>query len=136
MNQETPSTHPNTVINYCPFCGAKDLESRDVNYFYCNSCHKEYFTNTAAAVAAIITDNQGRILFTRRAHDPFKGMLDLPGGFVDAGETAEEALFREIREELGSEIIEFSYFCSFPNEYPYSGLTYYTLDLAFICKLE
>ena len=62
-------------------------------------------------------------------------MLDLPGGFVDPGETAEEALTREIKEELNLEISGYRYILSSPNEYPFGGFTYRTLDLVFECSV-
>jgi len=85
-------------------------------------------------VAAVIFDEQGRLILTVRAHEPAKGMLDLPGGFVDMGETAEEALKREVMEELGIDVEPVEYMGSFPNEYLYSEVLYETLDMVFICK--
>jgi ADP-ribose pyrophosphatase len=73
---------------------------------------------------------------TRRAIEPQLGMLDLPGGFVDTMETVENAIQREIREELNLDIKEMKYFMSFPNEYVFGGLSVFTTDLAFICQIE
>ena len=69
-------------------------------------------------------------------HGP--GTLDLPGGFVDPDESAEDALIREIEEELNLKArrCSFTYLGSFPNAYPYGGITYLTLDLAFACSVE
>lgn len=50
----------------------------------------------AAAVAGLIFNEKGQLLLTIRAKDPGKGLLDLPGGFVDMGENADQALRREI----------------------------------------
>ena len=61
-----------------------------------------------------------------------KGTLDLPGGFVNLME-AEDALAREIQEELNLKITQVSFFGSFPNQYPFGGLTYFTIDLVFRC---
>jgi len=91
------------------------------------------FLNTAAAVAVII-ECRGKILFGVRKHEPSRGMLDLPGGFVDPGETAEEAARREVKEELGIDISGKRYFCSFPNTYPYRDIVYNTLDLIFLVQ--
>jgi ADP-ribose pyrophosphatase YjhB (NUDIX family) len=89
----------------------------------------------AAAVMGILETPQG-ILFTRRARDPGKSMLDLPGGFVDYGETLEGAVRREIREELGLELPVIRYFGSFPNTYAYRGVTYHTADAVFVCPVD
>jgi NAD+ diphosphatase len=60
----------------------------------------------------------------------------LPGGFVDIGETAEEALFREIMEELNVRIGQTRYLFSFPGSYRYDGVTYYILNLVYECSIE
>jgi len=51
-------------------------------------------------------------------------------------ETAEQAAVREIQEELGIDIHSLQYFCSYPNEYIFSGYSVYTIDLAFLAKTE
>lgn len=55
-------------------------------------------------VAAAIIRKDGRIFATRRGYGEFKGFWEFPGGKVEPGETPEEALVREIREELDTEI--------------------------------
>jgi NAD+ diphosphatase len=125
-----------TLFKYCPKCGAANLHFIRVNCLKCGSCGFEFYHNNAAAVAAIITDDKGRILFVERAKDPAKGLLDFPGGFADHGESAEEALKREIIEELNVNIISAKYFCSAANTYEYKSVTYSTVDLAFICEVD
>lgn len=67
----------------------------------------------------------------QRAKDPAKGTLDLPGGFVDLHESAEEAVVREIREETGLDLHDPVYLFSLPNIYTYSGFEVHTTDLFF-----
>ena len=56
--------------------------------------------NPAPAVDFIISkDENSKILLVRRKNDPFKGMLSIPGGFINEGETAENAMIREAKEE-------------------------------------
>ena len=102
----------------------------------CDSCGFHYFFNTSAAVAGLIFNQRGELLFTRRAIEPHFGMLDLPGGFIEPMEVAEDALAREIKEELGVDVKQLSYYCSFPNEYPFSGFSVFTLDLIYQVELE
>jgi len=129
--------HPKDAFKYCPACGKRGMMyNNKAGYLKCISCGFQLFINEAGAVAAIITDKEGRILFTRRAKAPAKNKLDLPGGFVDIGETAEHALEREIKEELNITLSSYRYFMSQPNKYQFKDLTYFTLDLAFICKAD
>ena len=129
-------THPTRVFKYCPRCGSQEFKVTGSRSFRCSNCDFEFYINSAAAVAALIFNSEGKMLFTRRAVNPDKGKLDLPGGFVDPGESAEEAVKREIKEELGVDVSSAKYFCSFPNEYKYSGLSIFTTDLAFFIEID
>lgn len=129
-------TEPNIVIRYCPRCGSPHFLPQKDHSFKCGSCEFHFFTNSAAAVAALIINEKKELLLTVRGIEPDKGMLDLPGGFVERNESAEEALIREVREELGLEIEDYRYFVSYPNEYVFSGFKVYTTDLAFICTVR
>jgi 8-oxo-dGTP diphosphatase len=55
----------------------------------------------ALTTDAVIFDERGRVLLVRRANPPFEGQYALPGGFVDIGETVEQACRRELQEEAG-----------------------------------
>ncbi|MFT5188397.1 MAG: NAD+ diphosphatase [Verrucomicrobiales bacterium] len=68
------------------------------------------------------------MLFIRRERDPGKGKLGLPGGFVDVGESGEEAARREVEEELGLQIGELTYVMSHPNTYAFGGVVYQLVD--------
>ena len=130
------NTLPKNTIHYCPKCGSSEFSFKEDQSFLCGKCQFHIYINSAAAVAALIVNDKGEILFTKRAVEPHKGFLDLPGGFVDIMETSEDALVREIKEELNLDIEEFQYFMSSPNEYIFGGLSVFTLDLAYICKLN
>ena len=72
----------------------------------------------------------------RRAKEPAKGTLDLPGGFVDMSETVEEGMRREIKEETGLDVDHIQYLFSSPNVYMYSGMGVYTLDMDFLVRVH
>ena len=59
---------------------------------------------TVQVVAAVLVD-RGRVFATQRGYGPWKDFWEFPGGKIEPGETPEEALVREIREELDTEII-------------------------------
>lgn len=130
------STHPVEVLKYCPRCGSPNFPATSNRSFKCVDCSFNYWINASAAVAVLLFNERGELLFTRRAIEPHFGKLDLPGGFIDPMETAEQATIREIQEELGIEIHSLKYFCTFPNEYVFSGYTVFTLDIAFLAQTE
>ena len=68
-------------------------------------------------VAAIIREGD-RIFITQRGYGDWKDYWEFPGGKIEAGETPEEALIREIREELGAEIGIDSYLTNVEYDYP------------------
>ncbi|MGL6052408.1 MAG: NUDIX hydrolase, partial [Aeromonas salmonicida] len=72
-----------------------------------------------------------------RGREPGKGLLDLPGGFVDPGESLEAALVRELKEELGLDLGREAprYLGSFANVYPYDDVVYHTCDTVFMLEL-
>jgi ADP-ribose pyrophosphatase YjhB (NUDIX family) len=78
----------------------------------------------------VLVEEQGRILLGRRAVEPGKGLWDILGGFIDAGETAEEAARREILEESGLQVRIDRYLGSFPDVYGPRRLP--TLNLGFV----
>lgn len=117
-------------------CGSDTVCYRLDDSLFCEKCSFSFYINSAAAVAILIINNQNELLLTKRAFDPEKGKLDLPGGFVDIGESAEQAVVRELKEELNLEAVNLRYLGSYPNEYVFSGLSIYTLDIAFVCKVD
>ncbi|MBK6627891.1 MAG: NUDIX hydrolase [Flavobacteriales bacterium] len=65
---------------------------------------EQHQDRVALTVDAVITDEYGRVLVMERGTEPFFGTWVLPGGYVDPGETVEQACIREVCEELGLEV--------------------------------
>lgn len=73
-------------------------------------------------VTAAVIENNGRILIAkRRKDDPLRDKWEFPGGKIEAGETPEECLMRELREELGIEAKVVEFVCS--SRYDYSHVS-------------
>ncbi|MCX7655300.1 MAG: NUDIX domain-containing protein [Treponemataceae bacterium] len=131
------STVQNKLFEYCPHCGRSSPEFRRGHYIICSYCGFQYFHNVATAVGALITVER-KLLLLERAQEPQQGKLALPGGFVDPGETLEEALRRECREEVGLILQEepLLFVASFPNQYFYKRVWYNTCDVFFRIMLS
>lgn len=130
MNQD------NQNFLYCPECGKQTVTYPNLRHWVCASCGFDLYNNVAAAVGVIIRDGEGRVLFIKRAKEPRKGFLALPGGFVDPGESAEDAAVRECKEETGLDAVDIEYLASFPNTYEYKTVRYTTCDIFFTARLE
>ena len=130
--------HPLEVFHFCPKCGSENFEIHNALSRHCSDCGFTYYQNPRASTAAFILNSKGELLIAKRAKEPAMGTLDLPGGFVDNAETAEQGMAREIKEETGLDIQPESieYLFSIPNVYHYSGMDIHTLDLFFLCKLD
>ncbi|MBM3839692.1 MAG: NUDIX domain-containing protein [Verrucomicrobia bacterium] len=121
---------------FCSRCGGAKVRRRSPVEFECEACGFKHFTNPTVAVAAIIANRAGEILLIRRAKDPGRGKLSVPGGFVDPGETGEEAVRREVFEEVNLQVKAFQYLASFPNQYQFQDVIYPTLDVFFTAETE
>ncbi len=89
-------------VKYCPRCGMS-LSVREEfgrQRPVCPNCGWIYFADPKVA-AAILLEEQGRILLVRRLNEPFRGSWSLPAGFVDAEEDPARAAERECLEETG-----------------------------------
>ncbi len=136
MDTKTPMEHPLRLFAFCPVCGSEHFQTNSKKSKVCHNCGFEYFVNPATSTVAIIEDGEGKVLVARRAKNPACGTLDLPGGFCDCGESAERGVIREVMEETGLRVTSVEYLFSLPNEYPYSGMSVFTTDLFFQCRVE
>lgn len=112
------------------------FEEHNFKSKHCSNCGFTYYQNPSSSTAAFILNSKEELLVVRRGKEPAKGTLDLPGGFVDNEETAEQGMIREIKEETGLDISKVEYLFSIPNIYRYSGMDIHTLDMFFLCHTE
>jgi len=92
---------------YCPRCGGA-LEKRvvfthDPPRLVCSACRFVFYLDPKVAVGTICRKD-GKIVLLRRAIEPALGKWVFPGGYVDRGESLEDAARREAREEIGAEV--------------------------------
>ena len=128
--------HPLAKFRFCPVCGSRRFEVSNFKSKQCRDCGFTYYANPCSSTAAFIVNKKGELLVVRRAKEPAKGTLDLPGGFCDMGETVEEGMRREIREETGLDVENIQYLFSSPNVYQYSGMAIHTLDMDFLIPVD
>jgi len=119
---------------FCPGCGQPGGAWRNGREYRCPACGFRFYQNVAAACGVLLSHG-GRYLFLERAKQPSRGLLGLPGGFVDPGEGVEQALAREVSEEIGGAVGPITFLASFPNRYPFAGVEYHTCDLYFRAEL-
>lgn len=117
---------------HCPRCAAKHPRPGNVP-FRCGQCDFTLFFGPVAAVGGLIVNGANELLLVRRARDPGKGQWGLPGGFVDRGETIEEALAREIYEETRLRLDTLDLLVTYPNQYDYKGILSQVIDLFYVC---
>lgn len=121
-------------FKFCPNC---KNNLKKINHLVdCSKCGFHFYFNPVPTCALILENEKGEILFVKRKLPPKKNFWDLPGGFIDFKEKAEEAIIRETKEELGIKIKEIYYFGSYVGFYPYRGINYQPLCFFYITKLK
>jgi len=103
---------------FCGKCGTElKASSTDLSQ-ECPRCGEHYYPQISPAVITAILDQDGRILLAHNRN--FRpGIFSLVAGYVEAGESAEEAVVREIHEEVGVEVSDIHYFGS--QTWPFSN---------------
>jgi 8-oxo-dGTP diphosphatase len=84
---------------FCPRCGA-EAQVEFPRSLGCPACGYQVYYNPDPVAAVIPRDGNGGLWLLRRGFDPGRGLWTFPGGFVDLGESVEDAARREVREEL------------------------------------
>ena len=92
-------------MNYCSNCGSDQIkfiipEGDNYERFVCDNCNSIHYNNPRVIVGCLpIYDH--KIVICKRAIEPCKGKWNLPAGFMENGECAEEGALRELKEETG-----------------------------------
>lgn len=123
-------------MNFCRRCGSK-LTQVNGHVYTCGAGHT-LFANTSPTVGIFFVTPDNQLLLSERGIEPHKGMLDAFGGFLDGEETAEAAIARELKEELGvepSDYDEVNYLCSAIGHYPYGGEVIPVMSMLFWTRL-
>lgn len=101
--------------HYCPRC-KHQLKQVDT-HLYCPNCDLKIYPNPSLAVALIAFNERGEVLLNKRKIAPNPGSWDTVGGFVNVGETVEEAIKREFHEETRGRCEIVKYWGSYPDVY-------------------
>ncbi|MBN2111151.1 MAG: NAD(+) diphosphatase [Methanosarcinaceae archaeon] len=109
---------------YCGRCGSETFRKSDERAKQCPECGLLFFPKISPAVIVMV-EKDNRILMARSTHFP-PGRYGLIAGFVEPGESVEEAVTREVMEEVGIRIKDLSYFGSQPWPYPDSLMIAFT----------
>jgi ADP-ribose pyrophosphatase YjhB (NUDIX family) len=134
-----------TSYKFCPVCGAPrggaSGAPREPNLLLCAACGFQFWQNSKPAVGAIVArkiDGRLHVLLARRGIDPYRGMWDLPGGFLENGEHPEHGLARELLEELGVPISRPQLLTVDIDEYPRDDVAEearFVLSLYYRCEI-
>lgn len=118
----------NQNTQFCGVCGGQ-MKLHTAISKRCENCGKEIWPQVAPAVIVRITRGNDEVLMARARN--FRGdFYGLIAGFVETGETLEEAVVREVREETGLEVKNIRYFDSQPWPYPSGLMVGFTADYA------
>lgn len=125
----------NPTYRYCPRC-ATPLEPYEGHPYRrrCPACEWIYWGNAKPTACALV-ERAGpagpEVLLVRRAIEPALGKWDIPGGFIDLHEGAEEAMCRELLEETGLVVEAQGILGIWPDEYPYGDELQRTLNIVY-----
>ena len=111
------------------------MRSNDAKSFVCLSCGFVYYHGSAAVAVGII-EWDDKIILTKRAREPQKGLFALPGGFVDYEESLESALVRELQEELNLTVTTPVYSCSHWERYSFRDVVYFTTIAFYVVSVN
>lgn len=113
----------------------RDLRKRILRHNLMNDCELCKFNNPKGCVAAVII-RDGKLLLLKRNEEPFKGMYDLAGGYMEQNELPEEALKRELKEELGIGECELTRIGEFPGTATWKDNKFAVIAFAYLADFK
>ena len=119
--------------SYCPRCRTELVAGE--RRVECPACGFVAYANSKPTASALVVDDRGRLLLTRRAVEPFKGDWDIPGGFLEEGEHPLDGIRRELREETGLEVEPLEFFGVFMDRYGGESTAQATLNLLWTARV-
>lgn len=121
--------------DFCPYDGNKLVRepSEHEGMPWCSQCGFVHYPNPKPAVAVFVLRDK-RVLVAQRGIAPAQGEWDIPGGFLQWGESAEDASIRECQEELSVEIRIIDFLGSLPDIYGPRKIP--TLNLCFVAEIQ
>ena len=114
---------------FCSVCGCELMDNEQEEARSCPNCQALFFPKISPAVIVLIKRDDGRILLAYNRKFRSK-VYSLIAGFVEVGESAEDAVRREVREEVGLEIKNLTYQCSQSWPFPDSLMLGFTAEYA------
>ncbi len=128
------TNHPHSFSRYCMHCGQRLMsavpEGDHQRRMVCMDCGFVHYINPRPVAGAIAVREDGRILLVKRAIEPRIGTWVFPGGFMDVGESAEEAAARETLEEARLTVVNLSLVGVYTRPEPGVVVIVYTGDAA------
>ena len=118
---------------YCPSCGSQLVTvagGADRGHPFCPTCEVAHYDNPGVT-AFVFVERDASLLLLERNQEPHRGEWDVPGGFVESGETPVEAAIRELREETGLQAGVLELLGTYKSTY---GAERWTVDVAFACS--
>jgi NAD+ diphosphatase len=119
---------------FCPRCGAalRHVGEGPESHAACGDCGFVKYDNPLPTTIGLICRGRS-ILLLRRAQEPAVGAWDTVGGFLTAGETAEQNLVREAGEEIGCPVLDLRPVGTYASVYGDTGMA--TVGVAFTCRI-
>jgi ADP-ribose pyrophosphatase YjhB (NUDIX family) len=134
MGRIVPTVGELDEWKHCPRCGSTQIEVAG-GKGECPVCGFRAYASSKPTASAVCLDAEGRVLLSRRGEEPFKGMWDLPGGFLEEGEHPLDCLRRELREEGGVDIEPVAFLGIWIDKYGGDGSAQATLNLYWTARI-